>query len=149
MDGGRFPQVERCRTTFCFFETARQTGAGILSTHVTDGCLRAMRAIAKTCHRPPKSVRGQGTALTMSALAKKETKDDEDVPDMKLGDITEGLNERGIPAAKFIEDIEAFTQSFTPPASSELLIGAYSDLLAKYRAIEANLGSKRKCADGS
>jgi len=82
----------------------------------------------------------QNDFLTMSAIAKK----DEEVPDMKLADITDGQNESGIPAAKFIEDIEGFTQSFSPPASSELLIGAYSDLHAKYKAIEANLGGKRK-----
>jgi hypothetical protein len=79
----------------------------------------------------------------MSIIAQKQ-EEEEDVPDMSLLDITQGENERGIPIAKFIDDIDAFTASFTPPASAELLIGAYSQLHAKYKNFEGNLTNKRK-----
>ncbi|KAL3796989.1 hypothetical protein ACHAW5_005024 [Stephanodiscus triporus] len=60
-----------------------------------------------------------------------------------LDSITEGKNDRGIPATRFIDDIEAFVNSFDPPASSELLIGAYSDLFSKFKAYEQQLEQKR------
>lgn len=69
---------------------------------------------------------------------------DENVPDMSLLDITEGSNERGIPVAKFIDQVEEFTQSFNPPASAELLIGAYTQLFQKYKTFEGNLQNRRK-----
>jgi len=62
---------------------------------------------------------------------------------LKLESLTEGQNEGGIPAVKFIEDIDTFSNGFTPPASAELLIGAYSDLFARYKKIEENLNRKR------
>jgi hypothetical protein len=62
---------------------------------------------------------------------------------ISLDSITEGKNDRGIPAARFIDDIEAFANSFDPPASSELLIGAYSDLFSKFKAYEQQLEQKR------
>ena len=70
--------------------------------------------------------------------------DDEQFPDMSLLDITEGENERKIPVAKFIDDIGAFSASFEPPASSELLIGAYTELHNKYKTFEATLSRKGK-----
>lgn len=70
--------------------------------------------------------------------------DDEEVPpDMSLMDITDGDNGRGIPAALFIDDITAFSESFTPHAQAELLIGAYTQLHTKYKSSEASLQNKR------
>ena len=63
---------------------------------------------------------------------------------MSLKDLTDGENERGLPIVKFLEDIEAFAESFQPTASAELLIGAFTELHGKYKASEANLQSKRK-----
>lgn len=66
-------------------------------------------------------------------------------PDMSLLDITEGENERKIPIAKFIDDVGAFCSSFTPvPASAELLIGAYTELHAKYKSFEVSLTNKQQ-----
>jgi len=73
----------------------------------------------------------------LNALEEEATK-----TSLKLESITDGQNERGIPAVKFIDDIEAFASSFTPPASAELLIGAYSDLFAKYKRYEDTLNRK-------
>jgi hypothetical protein len=67
-----------------------------------------------------------------------------DVPDMSLEDITEG-SRRGIPKVKFLDDIEAFANSFTPPAQPELLIGGFSQLHVKYKSTEASLQNKRTC----
>ena len=69
--------------------------------------------------------------------------------DLKLESVTEGQNERGIPIVKFLEDIETFANSFSPPASPELLIGAYSDLFSKFKKYESSLMEKRKelCED--
>ncbi len=44
---------------------------------------------------------------------------------------------------KFIEDIEEFANTFKPPASPELLIGAFSELFSKFKAYETNLSKKR------
>ena len=44
----------------------------------------------------------------------------------------------------FIDDVDDFSASFTPPASAELLIGAYSDLMNRYRVYEARLTQKRE-----
>lgn len=68
--------------------------------------------------------------------------DDDAVANISLDSITEGKNARGIPAAKFLEDIDLFASSFAPPASPELLIGAYSDLYSKFKAYEQQLASK-------
>jgi hypothetical protein len=67
-----------------------------------------------------------------------------DVPNMSLEDITEG-SQRGIPQVKFLDDIEAFANSFSPPAQPELLIGGFSQLHAKYKSTEASLQNKRTC----
>ena len=63
---------------------------------------------------------------------------------LSLEDITDGQNERGIPLVRFLEDITAFSDSFTPPATAELLIGAYSDLFGKFKGYEASLTQRRK-----
>jgi hypothetical protein len=67
------------------------------------------------------------------------------VEDMSLLSIADGENERGIPVVKFIEDVEAFANQFTPPASAELLIGAYSELHSRFKTFETSLVQKRKC----
>lgn len=64
--------------------------------------------------------------------------------DMSLLSITDGENARGIPVVKFIEDVEAFVQTFDPPASAELLIGAYSELHSKFKTFETTLTQKSK-----
>jgi hypothetical protein len=79
-------------------------------------------------------------------VAMEEDDEQQAPPDMSLVDITDGRNNRGIPAAKFIDDIDAFSNSFTPAASAELLIGAYSELHAKYKSTEASLHNKRALA---
>jgi hypothetical protein len=56
----------------------------------------------------------------------------------------EAKTSSGIPAIRFIDDIDSFSNSFTPPASAELLIGAYSDLFSRYKRIEENLIQKSK-----
>ena len=70
--------------------------------------------------------------------------DDEKIPDLKLETILEGQNDRGIPKVKFLDDIEAFSKTFDPPASAELLIGAYSDMFSKFKSYEASLTQKRE-----
>lgn len=70
--------------------------------------------------------------------------DEEEEPDMSLEDITDGRNERGIPAALFIEDIGKFSAD-KGGASAELLIGAYTELLGKYQESERQLQSKSTC----
>ena len=72
----------------------------------------------------------------------KELEEEAAKSSLKLESLTEGQNEGGIPAVKFIEDIDKFSNGFTPPASAELLIGAYSDLFARYKKIEENLNRK-------
>mmetsp|Transcript_45388 Transcript_45388/g.94484 ORF Transcript_45388/g.94484 Transcript_45388/m.94484 type:complete len:87 (-) Transcript_45388:751-1011(-) len=65
------------------------------------------------------------------------------VDDMSLLSITDGENDRGIPLVKFIEDVDAFANSFTPPSSAELLIGAYSELHSKFKTFETSLTQKK------
>jgi len=72
------------------------------------------------------------------------TEEQEAQPDMSLVDITDGENERKIPRVKFPEDVETFANSFSPPASAELLIGAYTELHNKFKSFEANLDQKSK-----
>ena len=62
---------------------------------------------------------------------------------ISLQNIIDGTNERSIPKTKFIEDIDMFSGSFDPPASPELLIGAYSDLHSKFKQIEQQLTEKK------
>ena len=66
------------------------------------------------------------------------------VGDMSLLSITDGENARGIPYVKFIDDVEAFANTFEPSATSELLIGAYSELHSKFKTFETSLSQKRK-----
>jgi prefoldin subunit 5 len=68
---------------------------------------------------------------------------DEKIANISLESITEGKNARGIPETKFLDDIDAFANSFDPPAQPELLIGAYSDLYSKFKAYEQQLSAKR------
>jgi len=56
--------------------------------------------------------------------------------------ITDGENDRGIPVVKFIDDVDLFADSFSPPASAELLIGAYSELHSKFKTFETSLTQK-------
>lgn len=63
---------------------------------------------------------------------------------LSLESVTDGKSERGIPQVKFIDDIGKFAESFNPPASAELLIGAYSDLFSKFKAYEQSLSQKRE-----
>ncbi len=56
--------------------------------------------------------------------------------------ITDGMASRDIPKVKFVEDIEGFSNSFDPPASVELMIGAFSDLFGKMKAIEGTLAQR-------
>jgi len=83
-----------------------------------------------------------GAASTGSEIIKRQEADEE-VANLSLESITDEKNERGIPATKFLDDIELFANSFNPPASSELLIGAYSDLFSKFKAYEQQLEQKR------
>jgi len=62
--------------------------------------------------------------------------------------ITDGANDRGtIPAVKFIDDVDLFADSFSPPASAEILIGAYSELHSKFKTFETSLTQKRQNYD--
>jgi len=63
---------------------------------------------------------------------------------LSFQDITEGLSERDIPKVKFIEDITQFSTSFEPSASAELMIGAFSDLFGKLKAVEGTLSQRAK-----
>lgn len=66
---------------------------------------------------------------------------------ISLLSITDGENDRGIPNVKFIDDVDVFSNSFTPPASAELLIGAYSELHSKFKTFETSLTQKRQNYD--
>jgi hypothetical protein len=72
------------------------------------------------------------TALTMEA----------ENTSLGVDSITDGSNGRGIPKVKFVEDIGDFAETFDPPASTEILIGAFSDLYAKYKSSENMLIQK-------
>ncbi len=61
---------------------------------------------------------------------------------LKLESITDGVNEHGVPKVKFVEDIDVFAKTFDPPASAELMIGAYSDLFGKFKTYEGSLVQK-------
>jgi hypothetical protein len=86
--------------------------------------------------------------MNMATDAKVEdgraSKDLTPVADMSLLSITEGENARGIPFVKFIDDVDSFANSFTPPASAELMIGAYSELHSKFKTFETSLTQKSK-----
>jgi hypothetical protein len=80
----------------------------------------------------------------MSVKEEVNVEGEEAVANMSLMDIIEGENDRGIPTAKFVDDLGAFAESFTPVASAELLIGAYTELHTKYKSFEITLNQKRK-----
>jgi len=63
---------------------------------------------------------------------------------LDLRSITDGASETGIPQVRFIQDISAFSESFVPHASAELMIGAYTELFAKYKNYETSLIHKSK-----
>eukprot|EP00555_Chaetoceros_dichaeta_P004801 CAMPEP_0198256656 /NCGR_PEP_ID=MMETSP1447-20131203/6519_1 /TAXON_ID=420782 /ORGANISM="Chaetoceros dichaeta, Strain CCMP1751" /LENGTH=245 /DNA_ID=CAMNT_0043943351 /DNA_START=25 /DNA_END=762 /DNA_ORIENTATION=- len=63
---------------------------------------------------------------------------------LSLESITDGSNDRDIPNVKFLDDIGDFAASFDPPASAELMIGAFSDLFGKFKTFETGLVNKRK-----
>jgi len=63
---------------------------------------------------------------------------------ISMDSVVEGTTDRGIPIVKYIEDIGGFAEQFTPPASAELLIGAYTDLFSKFKTYEARLTQKSK-----
>eukprot|EP00536_Pseudo-nitzschia_multiseries_P001385 jgi/Psemu1/180947/e_gw1.18.6.1 len=66
---------------------------------------------------------------------------------LSLRSITEGDNDRGIPHVKFIDDVDAYANSFSPPSSAELLIGAYSELHSKFKTFETSLAQKKQNYD--
>jgi len=76
-----------------------------------------------------------------------DSKQTKPVDDMSLLSITDGENDRGIPVVKFIEDVDAFSNSFSPPSSAELLIGAYSELHSKFKTFETSLTQKKQNYD--
>lgn len=63
---------------------------------------------------------------------------------LKLESITDGANEHGVPKVRFVEDIDNFSKTFDPPASAELMIGAYSDLFGKFKTYEGTLVQKKQ-----
>jgi hypothetical protein len=107
------------------------------------------------------------TALSAFANQEQEQKDPQDqpqdqdpeYPDLSLNDIIDGDNGRGIPSVKFVsEDVGMFVDGLFGPGNSgnsgstgngtvsaELLIGAFSQLHAKYKSSEASLQGKRTC----
>lgn len=54
--------------------------------------------------------------------------------------LTEEKNPRGIPAAVFIEDVEAFLGSCTV----EVTLGVFNELYAKYKYMEASFEKKKE-----
>ena len=64
------------------------------------------------------------------------------VSSLDLRSITDGSSQTGIPQVRFVQDIGAFADTFSPPASPELLIGAFSELFAKYKNYETSLIQK-------
>mmetsp|Transcript_32244 Transcript_32244/g.47434 ORF Transcript_32244/g.47434 Transcript_32244/m.47434 type:complete len:225 (-) Transcript_32244:93-767(-) len=74
----------------------------------------------------------------------KQLQDEASKTSLNLSSITvKSDNPREIPAVIFVEDITAFAKTFTPAASAELLIGAFSDLYGKYKAYEGSLAQKK------
>jgi prefoldin subunit 5 len=104
--------------------------------HGTEHHLGSRSFVISIIISPPATMSKEGTV--------NETDDELTTPDLSLVNITNGQNERGIPLVLFLEDITAFSESFTPPASAELLIGAYSDLFGKFKGYEASLTQRRK-----
>ena len=112
-----------------------------LST-ATRGLLERSR---KKCPSPTTPQKNHSTMADNSsnAAAAEASNDDAPVANISLQNIIDGTNERSIPKTKFIDDIDMFSGSFDPPASPELLIGAYSDLHSKFKQIEQQLTEKK------
>jgi hypothetical protein len=86
-----------------------------------------------------------------------ENDDDDDmIANLTLQDITEPIendsttttttttSNNNIPKVKFIDNIQEYIQSFLPKIiTTELLIGAYTQLHTKYKLTESNLLRKR------
>ena len=88
---------------------------------------------------------GKTTSLTLASITdgfaterERQHNDDDDGDDNGVA----GAGAGAVPKAKFIEDIDAFSASFDPPASAELMIGAYSDLFGKLKALESSLAQR-------
>jgi hypothetical protein len=73
--------------------------------------------------------------------------DPEQQSDITLEAVIDGTTERGIAIVKYVEDIGEFANSFTPPASAELLIGAYTDLFSKFKSLETRMTQKCESYD--
>jgi hypothetical protein len=82
------------------------------------------------------------SSVTDTPSARRKT---QNVDDMSLLSITDGETARGIPLVKFIDDVDDFAHSFSPPASAELLIGAYSELHSKFKTFETSLNQRSEC----
>jgi hypothetical protein len=61
---------------------------------------------------------------------------------LSIESITDGFSSRDIPIVKFVEDIDVFSNEFHPPASAELMIGAFSDLFSKLKGVESTLSER-------
>jgi hypothetical protein len=87
----------------------------------------------------PNSSSSIGSSPTDSSVTRRQK---QNIEDMSLLSITDGETARGIPIVKFIEDVDDFSNSFRPPASAELLIGAYSELHSKFKTFETSLNQR-------
>jgi hypothetical protein len=63
---------------------------------------------------------------------KAKLEEEADATSLSLESITDGQNERVLPAVRFLDNLGSFADQFTPPASPELLIGAYLDIFSKF-----------------
>ena len=61
---------------------------------------------------------------------------------LSIESITDGFSSRDIPIVKFVEEIDIFSNQFHPPASAELMIGAFSDLFSKLKGVESTLSER-------
>jgi len=89
-----------------------------------------------------KTMEGNSTAVEKKDETSKALEAEARSTSLNLTSIIDGENERGIPCVKFVEDIGAFADSFTPSASAEILIGAFTDLFSKFKTYETSLSQK-------
>ena len=108
----------------------------------TRGLLEGSRKKNASSTTTPQKIKLE-MADNSNAAAAEASNDDAPVANISLQNIIDGTNERSIPKTKFIDDIDMFSGSFDPPASPELLIGAYSDLHSKFKQIEQQLTEKK------
>ncbi len=131
------------------YSTQASVGATSLSSsevgHAvhTRGLLEGSRKKNALPTTPQKIIKLDMADNSSNAAAAEASNDDAPVANISLQNIIDGTNERSIPKTKFIDDIDMFSGSFDPPASSELLIGAYSDLHSKFKQIEQQLTEKK------